>query len=321
MRFLPAQPVAYQDMNRQLIYLVRELVYDPIATLAKEAGIPAPLLNAVGDLDALVYALRVGKISYADGKFSGAFRSETSRALRAMGAKFSAARGTYGLSDTSIPGVVRAAAVVHRQQAQQLHDAMLAKLDAVQAGLDAALDHRKVDATLTVNETNEGMLRSAEELRTMPTLTQDGLHALAKKYERTIDKPIRGWAQAEVVRLRRAVQKSAARGARFDVLVEGIRREYGETRNHARFIAQQETSMFQAAFRQERFGEAGVTTYMWRTAHDERVRESHRLLNGRILFYSTPPIVDLRTGRRANPGVDYGCRCADLPALANMAKK
>ncbi len=68
-------------------------------------------------------------------------------------------------------------------------------------------------------------------------------------------------------------------------------------------------------FRRLNFSEAGVTRYIWRTAKDRRVRDAHAHLDGKTFFYSDPPIVDPATGRRRNPGMDYGCRCFDQPLL------
>lgn len=60
-----------------------------------------------------------------------------------------------------------------------------------------------------------------------------------------------------------------------------------------------------AQITQQQQADAGVTEYVWRTVGDGRVRESHRHLNGKQFKYSDSPVVDTKTGRRANPGEDY----------------
>jgi uncharacterized protein with gpF-like domain len=50
------------------------------------------------------------------------------------------------------------------------------------------------------------------------------------------------------------------------------------------------------------------------------VRKRHRELgamseSGTVFKYSEPPIVDVRTGRRANPGEDFQCRCTANPII------
>lgn len=46
--------------------------------------------------------------------------------------------------------------------------------------------------------------------------------------------------------------------------------------------------------------------YVWRTLHDERVRQSHRMNDGHVFSWSDPP----ETG---HPGEDYNCRCEAVP--------
>ena len=52
----------------------------------------------------------------------------------------------------------------------------------------------------------------------------------------------------------------------------------------------------------------GHTRYIWQTAGDQRVRDTHRVLNGKIFDFNNPPIID-ELGNRGNPGEDYQCRC------------
>lgn len=304
-------------MERQVFAAVRELVYAPLSATFAAAGGPGPMLaNAAGDADELVLAIRTGAVSYAGDYFSGRFRAQTARALRAIGARLSAARGAYYLPERELPAWVLAAVAANRRQSAELHEALLLRLDQLQEQIEGGLLRARVDATRTVSETSEGFRASVgDALRAQPQLTPDGLYKLARAYELGTQKPIRGLAVEATQRLRRTVRRNAEAGGRFDRLVDGIRREYGAARGRARFIAQQETSMFQAAFREERFSEAGVSSYVWQITRDSRVRDDHRRLNGQVFFYSQPPVVNLQTGKRANPGVDYGCRCLDRPVV------
>lgn len=56
--------------------------------------------------------------------------------------------------------------------------------------------------------------------------------------------------------------------------------------------------------------ETGATgQYVWRTQHDERVRTSHRVNDGRIFSWSDPP-------PSGHPGEDYNCRCEAVPYIS-----
>lgn len=91
-----------------------------------------------------------------------------------------------------------------------------------------------------------------------------------------------------------------------------IQASYNVSKSHARFIARDQMAKLNARITQQQQTDAGITEYVWRTVGDGRVRESHRHLNGKRFKYSDPPIVDPKTGRRANPGEDYQCRCVAL---------
>lgn len=94
-----------------------------------------------------------------------------------------------------------------------------------------------------------------------------------------------------------------------------IQDAYNVSKNHARFIARDQMAKLNARITQQQQTDAGITEYVWRTVGDGRVRESHRHLNGKRFKYSDPPVVDPKTGRRANPGEDYQCRCVALPVF------
>jgi len=59
----------------------------------------------------------------------------------------------------------------------------------------------------------------------------------------------------------------------------------------------------------ERQKEIGVDSYVWNTAHDERVRDSHREKDGKTFKWSEPPA---DTG---HPGEDFQCRCIGIPVF------
>lgn len=79
----------------------------------------------------------------------------------------------------------------------------------------------------------------------------------------------------------------------------------------ARLIARDQISKYNGQLNQTRQTALGITKYRWVTAGDERVRERHRQLNGRIFDWNNPPISD--SGEPINPGDDFQCRCVSEP--------
>ncbi|GHU91253.1 hypothetical protein FACS1894202_12370 [Clostridia bacterium] len=91
--------------------------------------------------------------------------------------------------------------------------------------------------------------------------------------------------------------------------------EYLKAKRHAQFIARDQMAKLNADITQQQQTDAGVSEYVWRTVGDGRVRDSHKHLNNKRFRYDDPPVVDDETGRRANPGEDYQCRCVALPVF------
>jgi SPP1 gp7 family putative phage head morphogenesis protein len=98
-------------------------------------------------------------------------------------------------------------------------------------------------------------------------------------------------------------------------IAEQIQDAYNISKSHAQLIARDQIAKLNAQITQEQMTDAGVTEYVWRTMDDRRVRDGHRVLNNKRFKFTEPPVVDKKTGRRANPGGDYQCRCVPLPVF------
>ena len=84
-------------------------------------------------------------------------------------------------------------------------------------------------------------------------------------------------------------------------LVEDFR--IGDRR--AQLIARDQIAKVNSDLNKQRHLQAGVTEYTWLTSHDERVRERHRGLDGKVYTYGKP------TGAEGGlePGQPIRCRC------------
>lgn len=87
-----------------------------------------------------------------------------------------------------------------------------------------------------------------------------------------------------------------------------LRERYDVARSRARFIARDQIAKLNGQITQQRQTALGVTRYKWSTSLDERVRPTHRVLEGKIFSWSKPPSV-------GHPGQDYQCRCVAIPVL------
>lgn len=91
---------------------------------------------------------------------------------------------------------------------------------------------------------------------------------------------------------------------RFDL---GLRR--------AQLIARDQTLKLAGQLNEQRQRQIGARRYVWTTSGDERVRDDHAELDGRVFEWDDPPATnasEVRRGRperRGHPGSDYQCRC------------
>jgi SPP1 gp7 family putative phage head morphogenesis protein len=116
-------------------------------------------------------------------------------------------------------------------------------------------------------------------------------------------------------KMREVVNGGYLRGATTKEIAREIQQSYDINKSHAQFIARDQMAKLNADITREQQQDAGINEYVWRTVNDRRVRTRHRELNGERFKYNAPPIVDGKTGRRANPGQDYQCRCVALPVF------
>lgn len=78
------------------------------------------------------------------------------------------------------------------------------------------------------------------------------------------------------------------------------------TQSRAMLIARTESSKASAVLTEARAKSVGATHYIWRTAGDGDVRESHAEMDGEVVAYDNPPTLDGMTG---NAGEFPNCRC------------
>src|SRR6185503_2248240 len=106
-------------------------------------------------------------------------------------------------------------------------------------------------------------------------------------------------------------------GRRFEALARDIENRLDVTQRHAEFLALDQTLKLNANITQARQQAAGIEKYVWTTAGDERVRETHKDLDGETFSWDDPPVTN-EDGDRNHPGEDYRCRCVAYPVLPEL---
>ncbi len=115
-------------------------------------------------------------------------------------------------------------------------------------------------------------------------------------------------------------QTEAIKGNRASVVVEEIRQRAPElSEARINLIARTETAKTQAAITQTRAQSVGIQWYIWRTSEDQRVRSSHKHMNGVACQYASPPSPEKLAGEKSvglyNPGGIWNCRCYAEPIV------
>jgi SPP1 gp7 family putative phage head morphogenesis protein len=126
------------------------------------------------------------------------------------------------------------------------------------------------------------------------------------------------------VKIRESVNLEVAgfqrEGLRAEEIVKHLRARVPElTRSRAALIARTETGKAAEALTQVRATQLGIPAYVWETAKDQRVRKSHKLMHGVIVFWDDMPSPELLAHEESeghyNAGGIYNCRCTALPIL------
>lgn len=84
------------------------------------------------------------------------------------------------------------------------------------------------------------------------------------------------------------------------------------TESRARLIARTETSRAAAVFMEARARHVGSEGYIWRTAEDGDVRQSHAKMEGKYVAWGNPPTLDNMKG---HAGCLPNCRCWAEPVI------
>ena len=278
-----------------------EVLYDYIEQLEEK-----PLLNS-NDINSDILS---GSIYYENGKFisNKGFTNRQALELEKMGAVYT--RGGYKLPLNKMPLKLQTSIARVNIYDQEKTDDLIRYLAEVQE--NAEFIANKIEFYDEVEKIGKGLdsqfKTSMATVGQVPyNLTKYQLEEIAKNYTNNLKFYIKKWTTQETAKLREGIQKLAMQGVRGQGVIKYIQQQKQVGERKARFLARQETKLFVAEYQKNRFIENGITMYKWSAVMDNRTRDSHRKLNGRIFSWKEPPIIDDATGERGNPGEAYNC--------------
>lgn len=303
------KPEYSEPTQKELEYYFYQLFWKDIIQAVQD---PYYKLNSNS---ALLAAIRNGTVQYSNGTFTGKFNMKVSRELEQF-AKFDGRSKTWkGVP----PASVSATASIANNKAKSLNEKINSLIDNIPNRVQSAIGNMRYNiekplAAMSLQAT-EDLKNTGIIIDVTPELSQ----RIIQDYTNNLNLSIVNWSQDQTERLRNMVEKNILSGYNRLELIDQISNEYSVTMNKAKFLARQETTLLTSTVRDERYQGAGIKKYMWSATGgkqgDGRTRLLHRMLHGQIIYYSSPPIIDERTGQRGHAGKAYGCRCGAKPLL------
>jgi SPP1 gp7 family putative phage head morphogenesis protein len=119
---------------------------------------------------------------------------------------------------------------------------------------------------------------------------------------------IKGLTDEVAKRVETTIIDLVSRGASNNEIAKALTDITGFSKSRAKLIAIDQASSFNASLNETRQTQAGVTSYIWSTSRDKRVRPLHKAREGQRYRWDSPP-------SDGHPGRPVRCRCVARAVL------
>jgi SPP1 gp7 family putative phage head morphogenesis protein len=137
------------------------------------------------------------------------------------------------------------------------------------------------------------------------------LPALVEQFAAENASLLQSLADRTIDDVEKAVTRAIASGGRYEDVGDEIAERYGMAERHARLIARDQIAKVNGQIAAVRHRDLGITSFVWQTSRDERVRPEHEALDGQVFRYDDPPDEGL-------PGTPILCRCTAAPHFESI---
>lgn len=299
----------YAAIQAEIQHIFDELIYKPLANVLAEL----PGHEMINSMSALLAAIRRGEVWYDGGKFEGKFSSTISAELTKLGAKYNASSRTWSLNRELLPIDVQFAQASSDARLDELRQGLIGVLDNIDVDQMKSDSIAQYDRSLDAMESDfKKTVTAVKAVTIVPEPSPSVRNVIAEEWGQNLDLYIKEWAKDNILALREQVQQHALEGGRAESLVEGLKHNYAVSKDKAKFLARQETSLLMSKFRETRYKDIGCNKYRWSGSMDQRERPDHKILQGKIFTWDSPPSTNRETGARNHPGEDFGCRCVAI---------
>jgi SPP1 gp7 family putative phage head morphogenesis protein len=126
---------------------------------------------------------------------------------------------------------------------------------------------------------------------------------------------IKTLARDTVTQIETTIQREFRKGTDHRKIARDIRDRLDVAQNRARFIARDQVAKLNGQLTRLTQTEMGIAEYIWQTAMDERVRDTHRAKQGKRFRWDSPP------SDTGHPSEDFNCRCVALPVVTPLLEE
>lgn len=163
------------------------------------------------------------------------------------------------------------------------------------------LMYRFFNTQIKSNLTQSGFELDLESYYKSDRQVLDNLITNSEEYIKKYGEDIATWLRTEI-------RTNYLQGKTSVELKEQIQERFSVDKNKAKLIARNESSTFMGAMEKKRFQDLGVEEAIWQTVGDERVRSSHKHLNGKK-FKLDKGLYNEKTNEFVFPKSEINCRC------------
>ena len=157
----------------------------------------------------------------------------------------------------------------------------------------------------------------------------EALQAAARSWARENASLITNITDKTMTEIEGITQRAVRAGANPRDVARDIQARFEVSESRARLIARDQIAKLNGQLTQTRNEALGIDKYIWSTSEDERVRDSHRVMNGKLCRWDNPGVYSEDGGQTwqsrssiggyvGHPGEDYQCRCISSPYMDDI---
>jgi SPP1 gp7 family putative phage head morphogenesis protein len=155
--------------------------------------------------------------------------------------------------------------------------------------------------------TREGLQKQIERLTGQSLWLGVFPQGLLDSFVEEHRKLIKSVRQEHLDKIALTIKRNIREGRLEKDIAKEIRSVTDISKRRSSLIARNAPLQYSGALTKRHQMSAGIKQYRWQTSHDERVRESHRKLDGKVFNWNSPG---------PYPRNEVNCRCDAIPLLA-----